>query len=333
MQSAYVLMLSLTLTGCAAAPTARRDVTPAELASGYTGGTGRVECAWTDVHCAIALPYPELVAPHTATSPAARDYRRLLVQAAHRLQKRRRFKGQKLDEICADNPSASYIYALNRFAASQKPGDYAGKLRMVLDAMAQTEAKIEPANASDSPARELERRVSLDQLWAGQALFEFGDRFGSDDDLFNLAYAFLVVRRCAGDRDNAAWLDRIFDSEGWPSKARYGKGADNGAWLIAQHADFDPRFQLKALKLLRQAVAKGEGDPSRVGLLIDRYRVNKGRRQLYGTQYRAICGGNRPWPIAKPESLDARRRQLGLEPWAEYDKKVGRPCKGGKNDE
>lgn len=308
---------------------------PNATLSGLSGaGKARLkwdECAWRDVHCALALPYPELVRLGTETR-IGRDYRKLLVRAERHLEHARRFDGEQLVDVCVVNASASYIYSLHVFAISHKREEFTSKLRLVQDAMIKMEGMkmeggAEGIVASGDLESELERRYQLDQLWSGGLISSIIALFGDDESLFTLAYSFAQARGCVVARNNVAYLDSVFDKEGWPSKVRYGKNADRNAWVIAQHADFAPWFQFKALALLRKSVARGDSNPQFVAFLTDRYRVNIGHRQLYGTQYRATCGGNKPFPIADPNSLDARRARLGLGPWAEYNQRIGRPCK------
>ena len=71
-----------------------------------------------------------------------------------------------------------------------------------------------------------------------------------------------------------------------------------------------------------------EGDVSKIDIayLEDRVRVNTGRGQIYGTQFRetrneeGIVVAYEPKPIEDIEHLDDRRISVGLEPFEEYKK-------------
>ena len=64
------------------------------------------------------------------------------------------------------------------------------------------------------------------------------------------------------DADNLAWLKEVVAEVGWPGQTMVGEDGAHAAWLLAQHADQDPAFQLRCLELLTQAVASGEAAPA-----------------------------------------------------------------------
>ncbi|MEU4242673.1 DUF6624 domain-containing protein [Actinoplanes sp. NPDC026619] len=114
-----------------------------------------------------------------------------------------------------------------------------------------------------------------------------------------------------GDR-----LAEILHSRGWPTVSSVGDEAARRAWLVAQHADrrLDP--QRTALTLMAQAVQAGEADSGHLAMLRDRVLVNEGRPQIYGTQIAGVVDGQPvPWPCEDPEGMDARRAEVGLDPF------------------
>ncbi|MFK0120109.1 DUF6624 domain-containing protein [Streptomyces sp. NPDC090994] len=126
------------------------------------------------------------------------------------------------------------------------------------------------------------------------------------------------------DLDNTAWLQQVIVERGWPGVALVGEQGADAAWLLAQHADLAPAFQRQALDLLKAAVAAGDAPPRHLAYLTDRVLVAAGEPQLYGTQYTHEPDGSnlRPQPIADPDRLDERRAAMGLEPAAEYDRRM-----------
>lgn len=137
----------------------------------------------------------------------------------------------------------------------------------------------------------------------------------ADDFAAQLRYRRVTVRN--GDR-----LAAILDEHGWPTAALVGAEAARRAWLVAQHADRQLDLQRRALALLEEAVAAGDAEAAQLAMLRDRVLVNEGHPQRYGTQIAGVDGGAPvPWPCESPEDLDARRAEVGLEPFAVHVEK------------
>jgi hypothetical protein len=115
---------------------------------------------------------------------------------------------------------------------------------------------------------------------------------------------------------NASRLALILD-QGWPGEPQVGKDGAEAAWLIAQHAIAQPQLQRRALKMLKEAVLRGEASTLHAAMLEDRIRCFEGRPQLFGTQFDWDATGElNPLPIDQPETVDDRRRAIGLGPLA-----------------
>ncbi|SDZ75312.1 hypothetical protein SAMN05192529_101235 [Arachidicoccus rhizosphaerae] len=121
------------------------------------------------------------------------------------------------------------------------------------------------------------------------------------------------------DSINLALLQHLWNRHGWLSKSRVGSAAVT-QWVVIQHADL--AVQKKYLPLLKQAAAKGDIKKSSLALTIDRILSEEGKEQLYGSQlsrikwqgsYRYVID-----PIADPEHLDQRRKEMGMKPMADY---------------
>jgi hypothetical protein len=124
------------------------------------------------------------------------------------------------------------------------------------------------------------------------------------------------------DDDNSRWLTDLLATRGWPRRTLVGDDGAQAAWLIAQHADQHPDEQRAFLDALRRAVTDGEASASHLAFLEDRVRVNAGQSQLFGTQFTSVGGRLMPHPIDDPERLDDRRKQMGLEPFADYEARI-----------
>ncbi len=118
-------------------------------------------------------------------------------------------------------------------------------------------------------------------------------------------------------RHNAR-IRAILETYGWPGRSLVGEDGCRAAGFVVQHAILDHDLQRRGVSLLTEAVAKDEAEPFMLALLTDRVLMQEGQPQLYGTQYiGAKQGGVEPWPIANPETVDERRRSVGLPPLAE----------------
>ncbi|GAA3392968.1 DUF6624 domain-containing protein [Cryptosporangium minutisporangium] len=138
--------------------------------------------------------------------------------------------------------------------------------------------------------------------------------YGLDTESFGRQLEWRRVTAAHGDR-----LAEIMARHGWPTAGLVGEEAARCAWKIAMHADRQLDVQRRALALLEEAVAAGEGSPRDLAMLRDRVRVNEGRPQIYGTQIAGVVDGAPvPWPVADPERMDELRAEVGLASFAEH---------------
>jgi hypothetical protein len=120
------------------------------------------------------------------------------------------------------------------------------------------------------------------------------------------------------DDDNRKWLQGVIDKHGWPGKSLVGKNAAGAAWLLVQHADADRPFQKRCLALMK-GLPRGEVELPSIAYLTDRVLVGEKKKQLYGTQLQPNAKGELiPQPIEDESRVDQRRREMGMEPLAEY---------------
>ncbi len=127
------------------------------------------------------------------------------------------------------------------------------------------------------------------------------------------------------DSLNLIRLDALVERYGWPKQTEVGTWAATAAFLVVQHAPLEA--QLRYEPVLRASVEKGEAKPEGLALLTDRIRVRQGRPQLYGSQTRTDpeTGARSFHPIEDEANLDTRRAAVGMEPMAEYARRMGVP--------
>jgi hypothetical protein len=117
--------------------------------------------------------------------------------------------------------------------------------------------------------------------------------------------------------ENAERLAEIVDEYGWPGISVVGLEGCRAAWLVAQHAICTPALQRRFLAVMQQA-SKDDDVPRRlVACVTDRIRFNESRPQLYGTVLAWDEKGELTCDLEDPANVDARRKEVGLPPFAE----------------
>ena len=114
------------------------------------------------------------------------------------------------------------------------------------------------------------------------------------------------------DHANTMRMKEIIAQYGWPGYSLVGEEGEHAAWLLVQHAGHDLPFQNQCLALLTAAVEAGDGSARKMAYLVDRVRVNEGKPQLYGTQYRIQDGDFLAGEIEDSAGVEVRRAKVGL---------------------
>lgn len=145
-------------------------------------------------------------------------------------------------------------------------------------------------------------------------LLEARKRFGS-----NSSTAIALHRRMKEvDTENARRIREIIDRCGWRGKDDIGEEANETLFLCIQHVD-DLTIQEKYLPMLKQAVEEGCAEGWHYAFLVDRIRMNRGEKQIYGTQS-IFQNGTLDYvvPLEDPDKVDSLRRSVGLGTLNEY---------------
>lgn len=167
------------------------------------------------------------------------------------------------------------------------------------------------AKPCDAMPTELAAMVAVDQALRAHVTNELA---GPNDPMPRIAEQTMLV-----DRANTSRLKKLLQACGWPKRSRHGAKAVSDAWLLAQHADQDPKFQRWALRLLAVAVREGEAPSGPFAYLSDRVATAQGRQQLYGTQFRLVGECTLEFfPMGNMGAVEARRRAFGMSTLEEY---------------
>lgn len=122
----------------------------------------------------------------------------------------------------------------------------------------------------------------------------------------------------AVDEDNLEFLVGIVEELGWIDAERFGREAANAAFLIVQHSS-DLRLMCSALPRIEADVRAGRLGGQAYALLFDRYQLDIGFQQRYGSQIgRSERFGSVLMPCEDIEHIDERRAELGMGPLAQY---------------
>jgi hypothetical protein len=185
-------------------------------------------------------------------------------------------------------------------------------------------------------ARGLAARIQLDQMLARSLGWGDGEASAGAPALPPVAKAIVQARMntayMAQAERNTDWLRAAVAREGWPTQSAHGRDASFQAWLLVQHSDHDPLFQLEMLRLMEPLTARGEASKSNFAYLHDRVMLKLTGKQRYGTQVRCVDGKRQPQPLEDEAALAGSRAEAGLEPEADYlaglDRLFG-PCPAG----
>jgi hypothetical protein len=148
-------------------------------------------------------------------------------------------------------------------------------------------------------AEEIKKMCAVDQDMRKQNL-ESGDEYWDEDV----------------DVENTKRMKEIVKQIGWPTLSLVGEEVSSDAWLLVQHADHDVAFQMRCLELMK-AADEGDVEKHDIAYLEDRIRVNQGRGQIYGTQFRQENQQHIPQPIEDEMNVDVRRAEMGMGPLSE----------------
>ncbi|MES2807246.1 MAG: DUF6624 domain-containing protein [Bacteroidota bacterium] len=119
---------------------------------------------------------------------------------------------------------------------------------------------------------------------------------------------------------NQKRVEAVFDQYGFPGYDLVGTSGSTHFWLMMQHFDKYPEFQVKVLAAMKNQVNRKNANPENFAYLQDDVLLNTGHKQLYATQvtYNTKNGQAYPKPVADSLNVDNRRKEVGLEPLRIY---------------
>lgn len=114
------------------------------------------------------------------------------------------------------------------------------------------------------------------------------------------------------DSINLIKVSKILEERGWPDKSIIGKRGTSTLFLVIQHADHETKE--KYLPMIQEAVKSANLPKRQYAMFYDRLVLNRGERQVYGTQLAMNDETKEPYilPLSDPENVDKRRKEMGL---------------------
>lgn len=165
-----------------------------------------------------------------------------------------------------------------------------------------------------SLAAQLAKRYARDQA-AEQAAI---DAHGFSESNADAMRSARVKRLLAIQEADLEWFKPIVNAHGFPTVQEVGVEGVEHAWMLVQHADADPEFQVKVLAELKPRLSVEPFLKNEYALLFDRVRIGQHKKQLYGTQFTTMDGRLFMQPTDDVAHLDARRADMNLMPISDY---------------
>lgn len=160
----------------------------------------------------------------------------------------------------------------------------------------------------------LERGVA-DQFWRRIQVQEVSTYVEEHPELRAFIDMAVGFRFCQADRSNTAYMQEYVAANGWPDESEMGELFTQYTWLILQHSNLETQEAM--LPFVQDAAARGEARPRHLATLTDRILRRNGELQVYGTQWGCRDGVFGPHDLIDPETVDARRAEVGLAPLEE----------------
>ena len=244
--------------------------------------------------------------------------------------------------VTVDDPKRLLLGAIDCSLVSSRPdtgkySDYDAMVaalqhtRPIFDALKSSAelANLLITDKDDDLAAQLEKRTVQEQMlrnsfsWVWRSQPGFPHLTEEQKPIFS---ALLSGETMRVDHANTQWLKAIVKGRGWPTVSMVGEEASRKAWLLVQHADQDPVFQLDTLRMMEPLVDQGEVSPRNYAYLYDRVMLKLTGKQRYATQMWCKDGKMEPQPLEDEGAVAAQRAKMTLDPLKEYRKNFPETC-------
>ncbi len=115
------------------------------------------------------------------------------------------------------------------------------------------------------------------------------------------------------DPKNMEEIEKIISKYGYPGKTLVGEPENKTAFFVIQHSSKIPKY----LPLIKKEAENGEINFTLYAMMQDRYLMQKGEEQIYGTQGYGFLRKDKSvdliWPIKNPEKVNELRKKAGFK--------------------
>lgn len=164
--------------------------------------------------------------------------------------------------------------------------------------------------------QQLNRKLiaELDTIWKADQRYRSAEKQhgvqNAEEDADNMKKQSVI------DIENLHKIGKIIAGHGYPGKSLVGEAYQSVAFMVIQHNDREARE--KYLPVIIAAAEKGELRNSSMAIMVDRSKMDKGEKQVYGSQLRETTEGMKLYPIADESQVNIRRGKVGLPPLESY---------------
>lgn len=126
------------------------------------------------------------------------------------------------------------------------------------------------------------------------------------------AYLDIVTE---SDSANRTRIEEILERYGWPEKSKIGEKASEAIFIVVQQHP-DTSLVSQYLPALEKLAAQGEASTIHCAMLKDRLLMERGRKQIYGTQLSDLLRPDKKmaiWPVEDTAVVNELRKKAGFK--------------------
>ena len=124
-----------------------------------------------------------------------------------------------------------------------------------------------------------------------------------------------LIKYAKEDHRNQELIISIIEKCGMPTLNEVNQEQMNAIWLGLQHTENE--YRIKYFPLIEKAVKNGDLSKEQYALMKDRILMDEGKPQIFGSQIK----NGKLYDLEEPETVNERRREMGLEPIEDYLKR------------